>query len=205
MARRRGRRVPKATRDDEYAQLLAAAPSELYRDLFIMLRWAGLRISEAVGMKWEQVDIEAGSLLVRGKGNVERYIDILGPVEGVLRRRNAHQGDVPHLTSPHVFPGPTGQPLTSRAVQRVMQRLRDRLGIPPERCTPHKLRHRYATYLVERDVPLIDVRDQLGHANIATTSIYLHATPGRVRRIVERGVESGREVADSGDEMAGSR
>ena len=184
MARRRGRRVPKATRDAEYEQLLAAAPSELYRDLFVMLRWAGLRISEAVGLRWVQVDLEAGSLLVRGKGGVERYIDILSPAEAVLRNRAYIIRE-----NAHVFPSPTGYPLTTRAVQRVMQRLRAQLGIPAERCTPHKLRHRYATYLVERDVPLIDVRDQLGHANIATTSIYLHATPGRVRRIIERDVQ----------------
>src|SRR6266487_251899 len=137
MARRRGRRVPKATRDSEYEQLLAAAPSELYRDLFVMLRWAGLRISEAVGLRWVQVDLEAGSLLVRGKGGVERYIDILAPVEIVLRRRALVFSPTPNSSSTFVFPGPSSYPLTTRAVQRVMQRLRNRLGIPAERCTPH--------------------------------------------------------------------
>jgi integrase len=166
-------------RDDEYERFLEAAPSRLYRDLLIIMRGAGLRVSEAVSLRWQQVDLDALQLEIRGKGGVERFVDVLSPVEDMLRRR------AEDYVSDYVFPGPSGLPLSTRAVQLVMQQMRDRLGIPRNRATPHKLRHRYATWLVELGVPLSDVRDQLGHANIATTSVYLHSAPGRVRRIVE--------------------
>jgi integrase len=178
LARRHRRRTVHPARDDEYQRFLEAAPNDLYRDLFVIMRHAGLRVSEAVGLRWEQVDLDALQLEIRGKGQVERYVDILSPVESVLRRRI-------RADTPYVFPGPTGYPLSTRAVQLVMQKIRERLGIPRNRGTPHKLRHRYATWLVENGVPLSDVRDQLGHANIATTSVYLHSTPGRVRKIME--------------------
>ena len=85
----------------------------------------------------------------------------------------------------YVFPKPDGQPLTTRAVQRVMQRIRGRLGLPQDRMTPHKLRHAYATDLVNRGVPIHVVSAQLGHASVATTTIYLHAQPGQARRYFE--------------------
>ena len=87
MARRRKRRVPKATRDSEYALLLEHAPNERYRDIFIALRWAGLRVSEAVGLRWDNVDLARLQITVIGKGNVERTIDVLPETEAMLRRR----------------------------------------------------------------------------------------------------------------------
>jgi site-specific recombinase XerD len=198
MARRRGRRVPKATRDSEYALLLEHAPSELYCDLFVAMRWAGLRVSEAVALRWDSVDLAQLQLSITGKGGVERTIDILPEMEAMLRRRlsdlnqirNATcRDEVQHFetecdTSPYVFPH-RGGPLTTRAVQRVVQRIRDKLGLPETRLTPHKLRHAYATDLVSRGVPIHVVSAQLGHASVATTSIYLHAQPGQARRYFE--------------------
>ena len=183
MARRSRRRVPKATRDDEYALLLENAPDELYRDLFVIMRWAGLRVAEAVGLRWESVDLARLQMAVTGKGDVERAVDILPDTETMLRRRQ--EADITKLL--YVFPKPDGQPLTTRAVQRVTQRIRERLGLPQDRMTPHKLRHAYATDLVNRGVPIHVVSAQLGHASVATTTIYLHAQPGQARRYFESG------------------
>ena len=180
MGRRSRRRVPKATRDDEYALLLEHAPDELYCDLFVIMRWAGLRVAEAVGLRWESVDLARLQMAVTGKGDVERAVDILPEAETMLRRRYNN-----FVISPYVFPKPDGQPLTTRAVQRVVQRIRDRLGLPQDRMTPHKLRHAYATDLVNRGVPIHVVSAQLGHASVATTTIYLHAQPGQARRFFE--------------------
>ncbi len=190
MARRSRRRVPKATRDDEYRLLLANAPDDLYRDIFIVCRWAGLRVAEAVGLRWESVDLARLQLTVTGKGDVERAVDILPEAETMLRRRavvlNHTEGR--EGSDCYVFPKPDGQPLTTRAVQRILQRIRERLGLPQDRMTPHKLRHAYATDLVNRGVPIHVVSAQLGHASVATTTIYLHAQPGQARRYFE-GVE----------------
>jgi site-specific recombinase XerD len=185
-----GRKTVLPTRVDEYQRLFDAAPSELYRDLFVTMRYAGLRVSEAVSLRWEQVDLEALQLQITGKGNVERYVDILAPVEAVLERRYLRKPPEPLISgstssSPYVFPGPSGYPLSTRAVQLVMQKLRERLGIPKSRCTPHKLRHGWATEMLNRGAPLHVVSQQMGHANISTTSVYLHAVPGQLRRIVE--------------------
>lgn len=192
MARRTRRRVPKATRDDEYALLLTHAPNQLYADLFRVMRHAGLRVSEAVGLRWDNLDLTRLQLTIIGKGNVERTIDILPEAEAMLRRRkednqldNAVQVPIPetgHSAGHYVFPRPNGRPLTTRAVQRTIQTIRETLGLPPERLTPHKLRHAYATDLVNRGVPIHVVSAQLGHADVSTTSIYLHAQPGQARR-----------------------
>ena len=194
MARRRGRRVPKATRDSEYALLLEHAPSELYRDLFVAMRWAGFRVSEAVALRWDSVDLAQLQLSITGKGGVERTIDVLPDMEAMLRRRLP---DIPvdtivpfripetgHSGGQYVFPH-RGGTLTTRAVQRVVQRIRVKLGLPETRLTPHKLRHAYATDLVSRGVPIHVVSAQLGHASVATTTIYLHAQPGQARRYFE--------------------
>lgn len=179
MARRARRRVPKATRPDEYALLLKHAPNDLYADLFCVMRWAGLRVSEAVGLRWDNVDLARLQLTVIGKGSVERTIDVLPEAEAMLRRR---YNNFVVSDASYVFPRPNGRPLTTRAVQRMVQAIREKLDLPPERLTPHKLRHAYATDLVNRGVPIHVVSAQLGHASVATTSIYLHAQPGQARR-----------------------
>ncbi len=203
MARQSRRRVPKATRDDEYRQLLEHAPNDLYRDLFVAMRWAGLRVSEAVGLRWDNVDLARLQITVVGKGNVERTIDVLPEAEAMLRRRQSVAQKMLHNTvyliqnernpersvakemQHYVFPRPNGCPLTTRAVQRTIQAIREKLELPPERLTPHKLRHAYATDLVNRGVPIHVVSAQLGHADVSTTSIYLHAQPGQARKFFE--------------------
>ena len=191
MPRRSRRRVPKATRPDEYRLLLEHAPSDLYRDLFVVMRWSGLRVAEAVGLCWENVDLARLQMTVTGKGDVERSIDILPEAETMLRRRTsaraAYLSEISRDKAGHnfVFPKPDGQPLTTRAVQRILQRIREKLGLPAERLTPHKLRHAYATDLVNRGVPIHVVSAQLGHASVATTTVYLWAQPGQARRYFE--------------------
>lgn len=177
------RRVVKATKESEFEALLAAAPSQDYRDIFILLRWAGLRISEATSLRWDAVDLEETmSLYIVGKGGVERYVDILEEAEAMLRRRRAA------LTGPalYVFPGRQDGHISPRQVARVMQALRKQAGIPRERGTPHKLRHAFATGALSAGAPLHVVQEQLGHANIATTSAYLHALPGQLRQVYDR-------------------
>ncbi len=185
MARQARRRVPKATRSEEYALLLKHAPNDLYRDLFVVMRWAGLRVAEAVGLRWDNVDLARLQITVIGKGNVERTIDVLPETEAMLRLRSVGINEYSYNSSAPVFPRPNGRPLTTRAVQRTIQAIREKLDLPPERLTPHKLRHAYATDLVNRGVPIHVVSAQLGHADVSTTSIYLHAQPGQARRFFE--------------------
>lgn len=183
MARRLKRRVPKATRDGEYRIFVELAPTQDYRDIITLMRWSGLRVSEACGLRWDAVDLDEGMCLyVAGKGGVERYVDILPEAETVLRRRRAR------LSGPalYVFPGRQNGHLSPRQVERVMARIREQAGIPPERGTPHKLRHAYATASLNEGAPLHVVQEQLGHADIKTTSVYLHALPGQMRQLYER-------------------
>ena len=184
MARRSRRRVPKATRADEYALLLANAPDELYRDLFVIMRWAGLRVAEAVRLTWRSVDLAQLQMAVTGKGDIERAVDILPEAERMLRRRDSGRIN-DYSSSLYVFPKPDGRPLSTRAVQRVMQRLRDRLNLPRDRLHPQSLRHAFATDLLNRGVPIHVVAAQLGHASVSTTTVYLWAQPGQARRYFE--------------------
>jgi site-specific recombinase XerD len=183
MPRRQKRRVYKAIRSEEYELLIREAPSQDYRDLFALMRWAGLRVSEACGLQWTSVDLEGQQLTIIGKGDVERSIDLLEDAEEILRRRREA------LTGPavYVFPGysDTGT-VAPRSVQRVMQRIRTKHGLPKERVHPHSLRHYFASDALENDVDLHDLRDALGHSNISTTSTYLHSRRGRLRGAYQR-------------------
>jgi len=178
MARRRRRRLPTFTHDEEFRLLLEHAPNETYRDLFLIMRHAGLRVSEAVSLQWWRVDFQSQQLFITGKGGVDRYVDMSPEVEAMLRRRFGPG----RPAQDYVFPGHWGRPLTTAAVRKVMRQIRQRLGIPQHRMTPHKLRHAFATYLLGAGAPLTAVQAALGHANVATTSTYLHVLPGQLRR-----------------------
>ena len=137
--------------------------------LLTLLYGAGLRISEALGLK--RGDVPLGqTLTVLGKGSKERSIPVLPLVATALAD---YAAQIPFTGPPGspLFLSRRGKPMSPREAQALMQRLRGRLGLP-EKATPHALRHSFATHILQGGGDLRSVQELLGHASLSTTQIY---------------------------------
>lgn len=142
----------------------------------------GLRISEAVGLNFKDVDILGGSVLVHGKGKKERLCALGRPARTALRsylqqRRLRSPAETP--TSP-VFINRNCGRLNARSFQRNLKAYLEAAGLPPD-LTPHKLRHSFATHLLDAGADLRSVQEMLGHADLSTTQIYTHVSTERMK------------------------
>ena len=148
---------------------------------------AGLRISELAAADLGSLDLRRGEIRVLGKGRKER-IGLLGrPARAaltayledgrpVLLERRADDGTTPA----EVFLNHDGSPLGVRGLRYRLDRLRRLAGLPVG-VSPHTLRHSFATHLLDGGADLRVVQELLGHANLATTQIYTHVSPGRLQ------------------------
>src|SRR3974390_1992309 len=162
----------KAMADTDLRAGEAREPWVLARDAAVLtlLYGAGLRISEALGLKQRDVAGNPDALTVIGKGNKTRMVPLL---PAVMRLIADYLALCPYAVPPDgpLFLGARGGPLSPRIVQLAMASLRGALGLP-DSATPHALRHSFATHLLARGGDLRAIQDLLGHASLATTQIY---------------------------------
>ena len=156
-----------------------SAPPRALRDraLVELLYGAGLRVSEAVGLRKASVDLENRVVRVVGKGSKERLVPLGRPGAEALRRYMALGR--PHLDRRHrpdLFLNARGGALTRAGAFLVLRKLADRAGLEPGRVHPHLLRHSFATHLLEGGADLRSVQEMLGHADVSTTERYTHVS-----------------------------
>jgi integrase/recombinase XerD len=186
-----GRRLPLHPNPEELRRFFAAFAEEkeakLLSALARLLYGTGLRISEALSLKGRNVVLE-GSLPVAvrvvGKGNKERLVPLSRTAQEVLLELGPPQGNVSIFTFSRGKR--RGRVPSVRWVEAKFRQAALRAGLDPRRFTPHKLRHAYATLLVEGGAELDAVKDLLGHESIATTQIYLHASRERLKEAALR-------------------
>ncbi|MDH1732320.1 tyrosine recombinase XerC [Pseudomonas chengduensis] len=173
---KRERRLPRTLDADRSAQLLDGAVEDDFiarRDqaMLELFYSSGLRLSELVGLDLDGLDLPAGLVRVRGKGNKVREL----PVGSMARQALEHWLPLRKLANPGdgaVFISQQGRRLGPRAVQlRVRQAGVRELG---QHLHPHMLRHSFASHMLESSQDLRAVQELLGHADIATTQIYTH-------------------------------
>ena len=158
-------------------------PTEWLRDAAVLelIYSAGLRVSEVCGLRVDQVDLDGQTLHVLGKGRNERVIPFGGPalaaLEAYWRWINPQQ-----KPSDPVFQGRGGVPLSHIRVQSRLKRYLAQAGLDPA-LTPHKLRHSFATHLLEDGADLRAVQELLGHKNLKTTEVYTHVTVERLKAV----------------------
>jgi len=167
---RKESKLPTVLSQSEVARLLAAPRNLKHRALLLLLYSSGLRVSELVRLRPEDVDAERGLLRVRrGKGAKDRYTLLADRAVAALRVYwKAYRPER------WLFPG--GRPerhLTPRSVQRVVARAAQRARIT-KHVTPHTLRHSFATHLLEGGTNLRIIQELLGHASSRTTERYTH-------------------------------
>ena len=179
LAPRRPRRLPDAPRASEVADLLELAegsePLALRnRALLELLYSAGLRSAEAVGLDLADVDFEREAVHVRGKGGKERLVP-LGEEAAHHLSRYLREGR-PALArgaADAVFVSVRGRRLDTSTVRRVVR-------------NPHRLRHAFATHLLEGGADLRTIQELLGHSSLSTTQVYSHVDARRLRRVYDR-------------------
>jgi integrase/recombinase XerC len=150
--------------------------------LLTLLYGAGLRISEALGLKRGDVPLGA-TLTVLGKGAKERSLPVLPLVAEAL----ADYAQVIPFSGPPsspLFLSRRGKPMSAREAQGLMQRLRGRLGLP-DKATPHALRHSFATHILQGGGDLRSVQELLGHTSLSTTQIYTAMDTAQLLRTYE--------------------
>ncbi len=160
----------------------AAALAARDRALMEVLYGGGLRVSEVVGLALEDIKLDLGYVLVRGKGDKERIVP-LG--RAAIEALNAYLSDArPALAQgqrvPLVFIARSGRRLTR---QRVWQLVQCAARASGRHASPHMLRHSCATHMVENGADLRTVQTILGHADISTTQVYTHVALDRLKSV----------------------
>ena len=191
---KRGKPLPKALRRDQVEALLAApddgtAPGLRDRCLLELLYASGARISEAVGLDWEDVDVDGGLARLDGKGGKERVVPLGAPAQDLLLRWRddgwrtlAGAGRRPGARDA-VLLGDRGGRLVPAQAWRIVRRAGLAAGLPS--VTPHTLRHCYATHLLEGGADLRTVQELLGHVALSTTQTYTRVTREHLRSTYE--------------------
>lgn len=155
------------------------------RALWELMYGSGLRVSEVVELAFGDFDGEESWLLIRGKGDKERWVPVSRPGREWTR---AYIKEVrPLLTgnrkgTNRIFVNARGKPLTRQGVWHLLKQYASRLS-PPIQISPHGLRHSCATHLLEGGADLRTVQEFLGHTDISTTQIYTHVDRSYLKEV----------------------
>ena len=177
--------VPPGSRSGDRSQLAAAI--ELRDRAIVETAYAaGLRISELAGARVADLDLRRGELRVLGKGRKERMGMLGGAARDAMQeyldagRPWLFAGSGAPLDDGALFLSAGGRALGVRGMRERIDRLARRAGLP-DGVSPHTLRHSFASHLLEGGADLRVVQELLGHASLATTQVYTHVSPGRLR------------------------
>jgi integrase/recombinase XerC len=175
----------RAAADSPEAQDAADFAAKRDAALLEVIYSGGLRVSEAVGMDISHIDFLSSTFTVRGKGRKERLCALGAPAQQALKayfdaRRRRGLGS--RQARGPVFLNQKGGRLSARSVQRSLKRYLAEADLPPD-CTPHKLRHSFATHLLDAGADLRSVQELLGHASLSTTQIYTHVSAERLKEV----------------------
>jgi site-specific recombinase XerD len=179
LTQRRQRRLPDPPKPAEVDAALSALDGDgplalRNRALVELVYSAGLRASEAVGLDLADVDFDREQLHVRGKGGKERIVP-LGEEAAHLLARYLHEArpDLVRGAENAVFVSARGKRLDTSTLRRVF-------------AHPHRLRHAFATHLIEGGADLRTIQELLGHSSLSTTQLYSHVDGKRLRRVYDR-------------------
>jgi len=171
------KKLPSVLGVDEMSQLLNVDASDplACRDLAIMELFysSGLRLAELVGLDLDRLDLNAGQLKVLGKGSKERELPIGRFAIQALNQWLVQRATLANMDEKAVFVSQRGSRLSVGAIQNRLRQWGIKQGLNG-RLHPHRLRHSFASHLLESSGDIRAVQELLGHANISTTQIYTH-------------------------------
>jgi len=188
VAPRKGTYLPRFLNRSEIEVFLMAPDTSTetgLRDRAILeLMYAcGLRVSEVVGLKFNDIDLDSGILTTTGKGSKTRRVPVGSSAVEWLKSYLAarRQKDIDR---DELFVTSAGSRLTRQAIHAMVRAYADRCGL--EGVSPHTLRHSFATHLIQNNADIRSVQQMLGHTDISTTQIYTHVTNSQLKRNYDR-------------------
>lgn len=184
-----GRPLPKSMTETEVEALLAAPDTRKPlgvrdRTMLELLYATGLRVSELVSLRREQINLQQGTVRVTGKGDRQRLIP-LGEEAIVWLERYLAEARPDILNgreTPYLFPTSRSESMTRQAFWHLIKRYANRAQIK-EDLSPHTLRHAFATHLLNHGADLRVVQMLLGHSDLSTTQIYTHVAKKRLQEV----------------------
>lgn len=182
--------LPKYLTEEEVLDLIQSAKQENQRlyTLLELVYASGLRVSELVGLPLTAFNPAEKHLFVVGKGSKERVVPLNENACLALERWMEEREKKLKRPSRWLFPSRLSKSghLTRGAFFKELKKLAEEIGLNPEKVFPHVFRHSFASHLVAHEADLRSVQKMLGHADIATTEIYTHILPDRLKKIVEK-------------------
>jgi integrase/recombinase XerD len=181
--------LPRFLSESEMERLLGAPDTgtdEGVRDraMLELLYAAGLRVSELVGLKRADLNLDAGLVVCHGKGSKERRVPIGKSATRWLQQYAPVRARSDKGRSQHLFVNSLGAGLSRNFVLAMVKRYAAKAGLA--RVSPHTLRHSFATHLLQRGADSRSVQALLGHSDISTTQIYTHITDRHMRSTYDR-------------------
>lgn len=168
--------LPQVLSKDEVRKILDSSETQKSRLMLSLLYSSGLRVSELVNLKKNDLDLaQKMGWVRRGKGAKDRLFTIS---EGLCSQLKEYMGK--HPDNIHLFSG--DKPLTTRNIQKIIQKITKNAGIQ-KRVTPHTLRHSFATHLLESGTDIRVIQVLLGHSNLSTTQLYAHVSQETIKSI----------------------
>ena len=182
-------KLPDVLSHEDIALLLQAPDAEKplgIRDaaMLELLYAAGLRVSELVNLKLQDVNLEAGFVRIFGKGSKERIVPIGMQAQQKIDHylKTVRSTQLQQQSSPYLFIARADRPMTRQGFWKLLRRYALQAGLS-KKITPHSLRHSFASHLLEGGADLRAVQVMLGHVDISTTQIYTHVTRDHLKRL----------------------
>ena len=154
----------------------------------------GMRLSELSGLELSSINFGSEVIRVMGKGKKERIIPVGAEALSALKnyldqRKPVRAGVVPppehKVDADAIFLNRSGKKLTSRSIARIVKKHAQQVS-EDKRTSPHKLRHTFATHLLDAGADLLAVKELLGHESLSTTQIYTHVTTERLKKVYKK-------------------
>ena len=154
------------------------------RAILELLYATGARVSEVTAIQMDWINLEYGYVKCRGKGSKERIVPLgTKAIEAIQNYLKVSRSEIKNSQhSPYLFLSKAGKPLRRENIWKIVRNCALKAGIH-ERISPHKLRHSFATHLLENGADIRSVQEMLGHVNISTTQIYTHVSKQHLKAV----------------------
>jgi len=176
---KKAKKLPVVLTKEELKALFKATKHGRNRLILEFLYSTGCRVSEASKLKVDDLELEEGIARVKGgKGNKDRIIVLskqwISDIKRYLKKKKKK--------SEFVFSKKNAKPISSDSIQRIVKEAAEKAGITKD-VTPHKLRHSFATHLLENGENIRKIQELLGHSNLSTTQIYTQVTTAELKKV----------------------